>query len=102
MPLDTDVQLILDRLGIYPLKEKPSRKNNEAINSLENKMMKHKKNGFIYKGPWKDGTIPHGFGSVLFKNGQFYHGIIRDGTANGYGTLIMTDKSYFNGNFENN
>lgn len=56
------------------------------------------KNGFSYKGEYKEG-LSNGFGELLFPNGGKYKGEFLNGTSHGQGTAWMADGTKQKGEF---
>ena len=60
-----------------------------------------KKNGFIFKGLWRDDQIGD-YSLFIDPNGNYFKGNLIDGAANGEGELMIKEKFKYIGNFNNN
>ena len=60
-----------------------------------------KKNGFIYKGLWKEDKIGE-YGVFISPEGDYYKGNLVNGEANGEGELMVNNKIKYVGNFSKN
>lgn len=60
-----------------------------------------KKNGYIFKGLWKDDKIGD-YGLLIEPNGNYYKGNLIDGEANGEGEMYINNEFKYIGYFENN
>ena len=60
-----------------------------------------KKNGFIYKGLWKDDKIGD-YGLFIDPEGNYFKGSLIDGEANGEGEMLINHKIKYIGDFNNN
>ncbi len=56
--------------------------------------------GSIYQGPVKNGKA-HGFGKSAMITGEIYEGEHQEGLFEGRGKLILSDQSFFIGDFKN-
>jgi hypothetical protein len=57
-------------------------------------------NGDRYHGEVKDG-LPNGHGTTQFSNGDVYTGAWRQGKSNGQGRYTWVDGTYWEGEFQN-
>jgi len=60
-----------------------------------------KKNGFIYKGLWKDDKIGD-YGLFIDPEGNYFKGSLINGEANGEGEILINHKIKYIGDFNNN
>jgi hypothetical protein len=55
-----------------------------------------------YRGEWKRG-VPHGFGEVMTKDGQYFKGYFKEGIARGPKCLfVISPQTYYLGAVERN
>ena len=60
-----------------------------------------KKNGYIYKGLWKNDNIGD-YGIFIDPKGNYFKGNLVNGVANGEGEIFINYKIKYVGNFDNN
>jgi hypothetical protein len=59
------------------------------------------KNDVFYLGQWKN-RLPHGKGKIYFKNGSYFEGIFKKGEAEcKSGLLVYSDGSFYKGEIKN-
>lgn len=60
------------------------------------------KDDSLYEGAFKDGVF-HGYGRLIYRNGDYYEGFFKNGQRNGQGEYVSYDRNlvYIGGFFNN-
>ena len=72
------------------------------IKELMDSLQKHiVHSNYGYEGEFNDKDLPHGFGKLIYPNGNKYMGQFENGVRHGKGTLVLSDGGSYVGDWEN-